>query len=192
MSRVVVVGAGIAGLGTALALARSGHEVALYERDAAGPPATAAAMWAAWPRPGTPQAHHLHAFPGRVRKLLRERAPDVLRQLLAIGAREVAGRAPDGSTEPGDEDLVLLLCRRPVFEGVLRRAVEREPGVRVHPGGVAGGLLTRHSRRAGVPRIVGVRTAAGEDVRAEVVVDASGRRSRVLAWLAAGGPAARG
>jgi Ser/Thr protein kinase RdoA (MazF antagonist) len=30
-------------------------------------------------------------------------------------------------------DLVLLLCRRPVFEGVLRRAVEREPGDRVHP-----------------------------------------------------------
>ncbi len=37
---------------------------------------------------------------------------------------------------------------------------------------------------AGIPHVVGVRTDAGEDVLADLVVDASGRRSMLPSWLA--------
>ena len=51
MVNVAVVGAGIAGLGVALALARRRHTVSLYEADPAPVPDDAAAMWSEWPRP---------------------------------------------------------------------------------------------------------------------------------------------
>jgi flavin-dependent dehydrogenase len=40
-------------------------------------------------------------------------------------------------------------------------------------------------RQVGIPRVVGVVTDAGEELRADVVVDASGRRSPLPQWLAA-------
>jgi 2-polyprenyl-6-methoxyphenol hydroxylase-like FAD-dependent oxidoreductase len=187
MVNIAVVGAGLAGLAAALMLARRGHQVVLVESDASPVPPGADEMWAAWHRPGVAQARHCHAFPGRVRKFLREHAPDVLADVVAQGAGELIDRAPDGSVEAGDEDFVLLLCRRPVFEGVLRRAVDAEPGVRVVPGRQAIGLVVGPSANPGVPLVRGVRLAGGGEVLADAVVDASGRRSKMTAWLAAVG-----
>jgi len=45
------------------------------------------------------------------------------------------------------------------------------------------GLLARPGT-CGAPRVVGVRTRAGEELAADLVVDASGRTSRVRSWLA--------
>ncbi len=45
------------------------------------------------------------------------------------------------------------------------------------------GLLTGDQTAAGVPHVVGVRTDAGEDIRADLVVDAAGRRSALSTWL---------
>ena len=56
-------------------------------------------------------------------------------------ARAPAARAPGGVAKPGDEDLVGLWCRRPVFEGVLRGAVAREAGVVLRAGVAVEGLL---------------------------------------------------
>jgi 2-polyprenyl-6-methoxyphenol hydroxylase-like FAD-dependent oxidoreductase len=105
--------------------------------------------------------------------------------MLAVGIDEqsVAARAPGGGGQPGDEDLVVLRSRRQVFEGVLRRAVESEPGVDLRGGCRVVGLLARRSPGQ-PPRVVGVRTRAGEEIAADLVVDASGRTSRVRAWLA--------
>ena len=44
-------------------------------------------------------------------------------------------------------------------------------------------MLTDEPTAAGVPHVVGVRTDAGEDIRADVVVDASGRRSSLPSLL---------
>ena len=77
MANVVVVGAGVAGLGAALSLGRAGHHVTVLERDATPLPADPdAAFW--WDRRGAPQVRHSHAFLARLRNLLRDRHPDVL------------------------------------------------------------------------------------------------------------------
>src|ERR1041384_4932918 len=119
--RVAIAGAGVAGLSSALFLARAGHDVVLLERDATPLPADPDAAFE-WDRRGAPQVRHSHAFLARLRNLLRDELPDVLTELLAAGATEVAWAdmippaLEDRSPRPGDEDLVLLACRRTTFE----------------------------------------------------------------------------
>lgn len=185
--RIVVVGGGIAGLGTALACARAGHHVTILERDDTPMPGDAHAAFA-WVRTGAPQVRHSHAFLARLRNLLRDRAPDVLAALVAAGASEVAFTAnlPETLTDrgpmPGDEELVAIACRRTTFEWVLRRLVLTEPGVELRHGVAARGL---DAAAGPVPRVHGV-----DGIPADLVVDARGPRSSSDRWLAAiGAPA---
>jgi 2-polyprenyl-6-methoxyphenol hydroxylase-like FAD-dependent oxidoreductase len=179
---IVVVGAGMGGLGTALACARDGHEVTLLERDATPMPTSADdAFW--WERRGAPQVRHSHAFLARARNLLRDRAPDVLAALLDAGATEIPFTATlpptltDRLPRPGDDELVGLACRRTTFEWVLRRAVLDQPGVELHDGVTVEGL----TGAAGTPPRV---TGAGS-LTADLVVDARGPRTSSDAWLTA-------
>lgn len=169
----MVVGGGIGGLATALFLAPAGHDVTILDRDPADLPADPAAAWAGWARPGVPQLRHIHLFNARGRNVLRDDAPGVLAALMTAGAGEI--RLGDA----GDDELVRLTCRRTTYELVLRRMVFADAGVRFVGGAPVVGLIGRG------PRIVGVRTADGSEWPADVVVDASGRRSQVARWLAA-------
>ncbi len=182
--RVVVVGAGIAGLGSALAFARAGHEVTILERDSTPMPESADAAFA-WERRGAPQVRHSHALLARLRNLLKERVPDVLDELLAAGATEMSftENLPETLTdrEPrdGDDELVALACRRTTFEWVLRRCVLATPGVDLRDGVVVDGLLCD---AGAVPHVRGVRTNIGE-LYADLVLDATGPRSASSRWL---------
>jgi 2-polyprenyl-6-methoxyphenol hydroxylase-like FAD-dependent oxidoreductase len=191
--RVVIAGAGIAGLAGALALARDGHAVTILERDASPMPATADAAFSAWPRRGAPQVHHSHAFLARLRNLLRERAPDVLEALLVAGATEIrfTDHLPETLTdrEPraGDDELVALACRRTTFEWVLRRCVLASEAVVLRDGIEVAGLDATLGTR---PRIVGARVRDGgaeATMPCELFVDASGPRGGSERWLAAAG-----
>lgn len=188
MSDVIVVGAGIAGLGSALALSQQGHRVTIVERDGADLPSSPDAAFEQWTRRGAPQARHSHAFLARLRNLLRDRAPEVLAELLAAGATEVRfidhppPRVGPLDPEPGDEDLVALACRRTTFEWVLRRHVLQTHGVKVVDG-VVDGVLTSGAAAGDIPHVDGVRLTGGAEHRCDVVVDASGRRSPLPEWL---------
>ena len=183
--RVVVIGAGVAGLIAALFLARDGHEVVLLERDATPLPEDADAAFT-WDRRGAAQVRHPHAFLGLLRNLLRDELPDVRADLIVAGASEVAWRdiAPetldDRSPQPGDDDMALIACRRTTFEWVLRRAALRTERVELRDGVKVTDLLTEPHALA--PRVTGVRTSAG-DVATDLVVDAGGRHSAIRTLL---------
>ncbi|MDQ1533271.1 MAG: hypothetical protein QOF28_1032, partial [Actinomycetota bacterium] len=178
--RVMVAGAGIAGLGSALALARDGHTVTIIERDASAMPSTPDEAFSTWARRGAPQVRHSHAFLARLRNLLRDRAPDVMERLVAAGATEVRftehlpATLTDHAPRPGDDLLVALACRRTTFEWVLRERVLALTGVSLHDGVEIIGLDVVAGIR---PRVAGVRVrdAAGDStVPADLFVDASG------------------
>jgi 2-polyprenyl-6-methoxyphenol hydroxylase-like FAD-dependent oxidoreductase len=171
MARVVVVGGGIGGLACALFLAPRGHQVTILDRDPAELPADGDSAWTDWERRGVPQFRHIHLFNARGRNLLRDELPNVFAALHAAGAGEI--RLGDGD----DDDLVRLTCRRTTYELVLRREVLSDTRVRF-----AGGVTVTGLCAAG-RRITGVRAAGGVEWAADVVVDASGRRSQVVAWL---------
>jgi hypothetical protein len=86
---------------------------------------------------------------------------------------------------PEDADLTGLLCRRIVFEGLLRQAVAAEPTVDLRAGCPVAGLLAEPSPLDGVPRVVGVRTRDHAEVGAETVILAGGRLQPVPDWLTA-------
>ena len=200
-AHVVVVGAGVAGLGTALALGRAGHRVTVLERDATPLPADPDAAFA-WDRRGAPQVRHSHALLARLRNLLRDRYPDVLAELLAAGASELVfsemmpDTIDDRSPRPGDEDLVAIACRRTTFEWVLRRMVLAEEHVDLCDGVAATGLLAEPDPQTGRPRVAGVTVGPGrgqdgptQHVPADLVVAAAGRRTGGPGWLEALGAA---
>ncbi len=185
--QVAVVGGGISGLGAALALARQGHRVSVFERDDTPMPPTPEAAFS-WDRRGAPQVHHSHAFLARLRNLVRDEHPDVHQALLRAGATEIrfGDDLPPTITGferlPGDDDLVMLACRRTTFEWVLRRAVTAEPGVEFRSGVAVEGLVA--ADEAGRPRVTGLRLGGGATVEADLVVAGGGRRSALPEWLA--------
>jgi 2-polyprenyl-6-methoxyphenol hydroxylase-like FAD-dependent oxidoreductase len=189
---VVVVGGSVAGLGAALALTADGHRVTILEGDPSPMPGSHVAAFERWERRGSPQVHHSHALLARLRNLIRDHAPELLGKLLACGAEELrftemAKRlVPGAAVEPGDEDVVLLACRRVTFEWVLRRHVLDGGLVDFRDGVTVTGLL---ADPGDPPRVTGVRLRAGEGpeqaLAADLVVDASGRRSKLRHWLEA-------
>jgi 2-polyprenyl-6-methoxyphenol hydroxylase-like FAD-dependent oxidoreductase len=181
---VAVVGGGMSGLLAALFLARDGHRVTVYERDDTDLPETADDAFHGWDRRGVAHARQSHALLARLRKILRERAPDVLAGLAEQGATEITVEQilppdiEDRAPRPGDEDLVLLCCRRLTIEWVLRRAVTSEPRVAWRAGVGVAGLLGSGTE------VRGLRLEDGTTVDADLVVVAGGRNSQVMDWIA--------
>lgn len=185
--KIVVTGAGVAGLLSALFLARGGHQVVLLERDATPLPADAEQAFT-WNRRGAPQVRHPHAFLARLRNILRDELPEVRDALLEAGSLEVSWSdiAPetldDRTPLPEDADLTLIACRRTTFEWVLRRAALATERVELRDGVKVERLLAAPATSP--PRVTGVRTGDG-DIDADLVVDAGGRHSQMTALLAA-------
>ena len=176
----VVVGAGIGGLASAIALSRIGYEVVVVERDDTPMPDDVEGAFE-WDRRGAPQVRHTHGFPALIRKVLRDRYPDVLRALLDAGVEEI-DISPPGV--PPDDDLKVLSCRRTTLEWVLRRCALAEPSVRFDVGIAVDGVLCADSSSRPLD-VRGVHLDDGRDLPADVVVACTGRRDAVPAWFAA-------
>jgi 2-polyprenyl-6-methoxyphenol hydroxylase-like FAD-dependent oxidoreductase len=187
MARIILVGGGIVGLGASLMLARDGHQVTVLERDPAVPPEPEQA-WEGWERRGVNQFRLLHFFQPRYRELMDANVPEVVAALLDAGALVVnpfrdAPAEVTGGFREGDDRHDAVTARRPVAEAAIAQVVAANDSVEVRRGVGVVGLLTGEATSAGVPHVVGVRTDAGEELQADLVVDAAGRRSSLPTWL---------
>ncbi len=193
--RVLILGAGIAGLFTALALAPGEHDVVLVERDPPPPDGGADDVFFDWKRRGVGQLRHSHGFLARMREVIRARHPALLDQLRDAGCREFgltemmpAGLRGAYQPEPGDEAMVILTSRRTTFELMLRRYVEGLPGVSVISDAFVRALMIDPGD--GALRVVGASVEQGgeaQDWPAAIVVDAQGRLSACAEQLRAAG-----
>jgi flavin-dependent dehydrogenase len=134
----------------------------------------------------------LHYFLPRFRATLEAELPDAARSLEAYGALrlgplDAAPESVTGGRREDDEQFVALTARRPVVEAALDRCATQASGVTIRRGVAVDALLTGTATTPGIPHVVGVRTDSGEELVADFVVDASGRRSNLPTRLAAVG-----
>ena len=188
MGDVVVLGAGPIGLASAMLLAREGHQVTVLEKDAQAPPTSPHEAWEQWERGGVAQFRLAHYMQARFRHLLDEELPAVRDEILALGG--VRHSVLDGylyalgdrTKRPGDEQYETITARRPVLESAFARVAEDTPGVKVVRGVNVDGVVAGGN---GVAHVAGVHTREGEEIKADLVVDAMGRRSKFVDWMKA-------
>jgi 2-polyprenyl-6-methoxyphenol hydroxylase-like FAD-dependent oxidoreductase len=189
--KVVVIGAGMAGLWTAMALAPTGRQVIVLDRDPPPPEGGPEEAFVDWGRRGVGHLRHSHAFLARLRKLIRDEHPALLEALLAEGCRELPfeqglteAHKRNFKPEPIDRDLVILTSRRTTLELVMRRYAAGLPGVSLRSDQFAKDLEIAPGP---TPRVTGVRLEDGEVLTADVVVDAAGRMSSCFEQLTGAG-----
>lgn len=191
--RIVISGGGMVGLCTGMLLADDGHEVTLIERDAAPPP-DPDESWESWERRGVNQFRLPHFFLSRFRSIAETELPRLTDALIAAGAcrYNVVDNIPDemkGGSRPEDKRFDAITGRRTVVESVTARVAKETAGLTVRRGAAVRGLITGPSARDRVPNAVGVELEDGERIEADLVVDATGRRSPLPRWVADAGGA---
>lgn len=171
--RVVIIGASFAGLFAAAALAKTGAEVTVLERDRLPDRAE--------PRPGVPQGVQPHIVLHRGLLTVRELLPTVEQDVIDAGGLFLdTGKMPwlglYGWSPTHLPSYEILSVSRPVLEHLVRRRTLELPGVSLRDDFRVTGLgETAHGLE--------VRGATCETVLGDVVVDASGRGSRLSHWL---------
>ena len=186
MGRIVFVGGGIVGTCAAMMLANDGHDVTVLERDPTPPP-PADTAWDEWDRRGVNQFRMLHFLLPRFREIADAELPGLTEAMVAAGALRMNPLAgmPDefsGGRRDGDERFESVTARRPVGESVVAAMAAATPGVTIRRGVGVAAVLTG-AATDGIVHVTGVRTEGGEEVPADLVVDAGGRRSAMPTWL---------
>jgi len=165
----------MAGLLAARALADHAESVVVLERERLSDEVA--------PRGRVPQGRHLHVLLSAGLDRLRQWFPGIEEELTSLGAVPVDGngawvhqggayRARGYWGRPG------LGMTRPLLELVVRRRVAALPSVTIEDGVTVESLRVRQGRVTGV-------VVAGEARPADLVVDCSGRSSRIAHYLAA-------
>jgi len=186
-SIALVIGGSVAGMCAASALGRSHRCVVVLDQDAL--PVTPQ------PRRGVPQASFVHSLLERGRRELEALFPGFNQAMLARGVpvldfgSDVAALRSTAWIKPAPTGLQSLWPSRSLLETVVRRLLLGIPNIEVRDRVTVTGLVV-----AGAPpRVLGLRIrtedGAEEELRGDLVVDASGRGSKAPAWLRAIGVA---
>ncbi|GHE08465.1 methyltransferase domain-containing protein [Streptomyces alanosinicus] len=187
--RALVIGAGISGLLAARVLADHFSQVEILEQDTLPSEPRQ--------RPGVPQGHHVHGLTARGAEVMERLFPGLCGELTDAGApggdfgEIVAFRFPTCWSPRTPTGIPLQTFSRPLLETRLRERVLSLRNVRVRPGvritGLTGGPGRVTGVRARGDRGAGTgahgRHGTGAVLTADLVVDASGRNSRLPHWL---------
>jgi len=193
-AHAVVVGASMGGLLAARVLADAYQKVTLTDRDSLSPDGQS--------RRGVPQGRHYHAllpsgagileqlFPGLIADLVSGGTPvvsDFSQARVSFGGHPMCDQA---APMPGG----LVQASRPYLECQVRSRVQALPNVEIISKCQAAGLVASDVG----DRVTGVRIlrradgtgdggapGGAETMRADLVVDATGRAGRTAAWLSA-------
>ena len=188
-----IVGAGIAGLGTAMALAREGRHITIIDRDPP-PPANVETAFETWERKGVTQLRHSHVFLGCLVALIRKKHPRLHAMLREAGAREIgfAESLPpllrstyNTGKDKNDADLAFLFSRRTTLEHIMRAYVGALPGVHfITSARVRNLTISRTNGKTAVTGVVLERDGQPDaTLSANIVVDATGRNTLMVDWL---------
>jgi 2-polyprenyl-6-methoxyphenol hydroxylase-like FAD-dependent oxidoreductase len=190
--RAVVLGASMAGLLAARVLSERFDEVVLLERDAL--PDHAA------PRKGTPHATHPHGLLARGREVLEELFPGFTQAMVDRGGvlgdlqHDIAFDAGGQRFADGTVGLPAIAVSRLAIEAEVRLRVLARHNVRAFTGfDVLAPALDTERRRVTAARYVQhAQDGRAQECRleADLVVDCTGRGSRLPAWLQSWGYAA--
>ncbi len=183
--KAIVIGASMGGLLAARALAEHYGQVTLLERDTIPPPGEN--------RKGVPQGLHAHGLLARGREVLEQLFPGLTAALVAQGAEpgdvgEMVRWFHQGGYHCGAvSGMEGLAVSRPLLEAEVRARLLALPNVQLIARCDVLGLEAdaSRSRVAGVRLIRRAEGSAEETMRADLVVDATGRGSRSPAWLEA-------
>jgi len=190
MASIVVCGGSMIGLLAGAMLADDGHDVTVLEGDPEPSPAKPVDAWETWRR-GVPQFRQPHNLFPRFRDVADAELPGLTQQLRDAGMYEwdmLANIPPfitDHEPRPGDERFVYPTGRRPVIEATVASYAENRPRLDVRRGVKATGCLAGTATADGVPHVSGVRCDDGSELRADLVIDACGRRTQSAEWLQA-------
>ncbi|MBI1238556.1 MAG: FAD-dependent oxidoreductase [Alphaproteobacteria bacterium] len=189
---VLVVGAGIGGLCTALSLAPTGRAITILERDQAPPSHDPDVTFLDWHRQGAGHIRQSHAFLARLRGIIKASHPGLLAKLKDMGARDLTFEMMLSDIQrqsyqpvPLDEDLTIITSRRTTLEMAMREYVETLANVTIRSGFFVRRLVTRE-HAGGIVEVVGV---SGEesgnpvDLTADIIVDASGKSGFLIEQL---------
>jgi 2-polyprenyl-6-methoxyphenol hydroxylase-like FAD-dependent oxidoreductase len=175
----VVIGASMAGLCTAKILAERFDQVTIIDRDRL----PTEIEW----RHQVPQGRHPHLLLYAGTRLLEGWFPGIVDELEAAGAididvcRDAYWYQSGGVMRRPVSTMRGPAMSRPLLEGTIRRRIEAIPHVTIREGAVVAGLQTGDSGS----RVTGVLLDDESTVEADLVVDATGRQARSLAWLQA-------
>ncbi|MFD7409409.1 FAD-dependent oxidoreductase [Streptomyces sp. NPDC059866] len=180
-AHAVVLGGGWAGMLAAGALSQRFSRVTVIEADTlpTGPRR----------RPGLPQARHGHLLWSGGARAVESLLPGTLDRWVAAGAHRIAlptdlvYLSAEGWMQRTEEFQYILTCGRDLLDWVVRRRVLADPAVTLHDGVRCTGLLGDASRVTGV-RLGEGPLGSGRALRADLVVDSTGRGSRAPRWLA--------
>jgi 2-polyprenyl-6-methoxyphenol hydroxylase-like FAD-dependent oxidoreductase len=177
----------MAGLCAARVLSKYFDKVTVIDRDAypAG----------AHERPGVPQSRHVHALLMRGRLELDRLFPGFEKTMLERGAieinfgRDFAALRPDGWAERRANLITTLFASRVLIEETVRELLRRIPNVELIERAEAVGFETS---RGDSIRVTGVKVnprdgAAAFALSGDLIVDASGRATKVPSWIEAMG-----
>ena len=196
---VTIVGSGMCGMLTGLALDRRGFQVTIIERDVPPPDCSANEAFFSWQRKGVAQFRHPHAFLGLMCSVLEENYPDLLERFFEAGARKVSFEdsipdhlKPQYNPEPGDEKMWVLMCRRATMETVLRTYVTQTTKVTIRNQVSVADIITEKNDSQevfirGLSLIDHKESNKRSELFSDIVIDATGRSSKFDKWLTSSG-----